>query len=174
MENRNYFTERDVERLETQAVQIRQDIISMIHSAKAGHPGGSLSAVEMVTALYFHVMNIKPEEPQWADRDRFILSKGHSCPVLYASLARRGFFDPALLNTLRQYHSILQGHPDMNKVPGIDMSAGSLGNGLSVGVGMALSARLHHQNYMTYVMLGDGEIQEGMVWEAAMAASTIT
>ena len=125
----------------------------------------------MVTALYFHVMNIKPEEPQWADRDRFILSKGHSCPVLYASLARRGFFDPALLNTLRQYHSILQGHPDMNKVPGIDMSAGSLGNGLSVGVGMALSARLHHQNYMTYVMLGDGEIQEGMVWEAAMAAS---
>ncbi len=171
MENRNYFTERDVERLETQAVQIRQDIISMIHSAKAGHPGGSLSAVEMVTALYFHVMNIKPEEPQWADRDRFILSKGHSCPVLYASLARRGFFDPALLNTLRQYHSILQGHPDMNKVPGIDMSAGSLGNGLSVGVGMALSARLHHQNYMTYVMLGDGEIQEGMVWEAAMAAS---
>ena len=109
MENRNYFTERDVERLETQAVQIRQDIISMIHSAKAGHPGGSLSAVEMVTALYFHVMNIKPEEPQWADRDRFILSKGHSCPVLYASLARRGFFDPALLNTLRQYHSILQG-----------------------------------------------------------------
>lgn len=168
MENRNYFTERDVERLETQAVQIR---LSMIHSAKAGHPGGSLSAVEMVTALYFHVMNIKPEEPQWADRDRFILSKGHSCPVLYASLARRGFFDPALLNTLRQYHSILQGHPDMNKVPGIDMSAGSLGNGLSVGVGMALSARLHHQNYMTYVMLGDGEIQEGMVWEAAMAAS---
>ena len=165
MENRNYFTERDVERLETQAVQIRQDIISMIHSAKAGHPGGSLSAVEMVTALYFHVMNIKPEETQWADRDRFILSKGHSCPVLYASLARRGFFDPALLN------SILQGHPDMNKVPGIDMSAGSLGNGLSVGVGMALSARLHHQNYMTDVMLGDGEIQEGMVWEAAMAAS---
>ena len=142
MENRNYFTERDVERLETQAVQIRQDIISMIHSAKAGHPGGSLSAVEMMTALYFHVMNIKPQEPQWADRDRFILSKGHSCPVLYASLARRGFFDPALLNTLRQYHSILQGHPDMNKVPGIDMSAGSLGNGLSVGVGMALSARL--------------------------------
>ena len=171
MENRNYFTERDVERLETQAVQIRQDIISMIHSAKAGHPGGSLSAVEMVTALYFHVMNIKPEEPQWADRDRFILSKGHSCPVLYASLARRGFFDSALLNTLLQYPSILQGHPDMNKVPGIDMSAGSLGNGLSVGVGMALSARLHHQNYMTYVMLGDGEIQEGMVWEAAMAAS---
>ena len=105
------------------------------------------------------------------DRDRFILSKGHSCPVLYAALARRGYFDPAILNTLRQYHSILQGHPDMNKVPGIDMTAGSLGNGLSVGVGMALSGKLHHQDYMTYVMLGDGEIQEGMVWEAAMAAN---
>lgn len=171
MENHNYFTERDVERLKKQAVQIRQDIISMIHTAKAGHPGGSLSAVEMVTALYFHVLNIDPQNPGWADRDRFILSKGHACPVLYAALARRGFFDPEHLKTLRQYHSILQGHPDMNKVPGIDMTAGSLGNGLSCGVGMALSARLHHQNYMTYVMLGDGEIQEGMVWEAAMAAS---
>lgn len=165
------FTQADVLRLEQQAQQIRQDIISMIHAARAGHPGGSLSAVEMVTALYFHVLNIDPENPRWPDRDRFILSKGHSCPALYAALARRGFFDPALLNTLRTYHSILQGHPDMNKVPGIDMSTGSLGNGLSVGVGMALSARLHRQDYMTYVMLGDGELQEGMVWEAAMAAS---
>ena len=169
--NRSYFTQRDVERLERQAVQIREDIISMIHAAGAGHPGGSLSAVEMVTALYFHVMNIDPKNPRWEDRDRFILSKGHACPALYAALARRGFFDPAILGTLRQYHSILQGHPDMNKVPGVDMSAGSLGNGLSVGVGMALSGRLHHRDYMTYVMLGDGEIQEGMVWEAAMAAS---
>ena len=169
MVNHNYFTQRDVERLEEQAVQIRQDIISMIHAAKAGHPGGSLSAVEMVTALYFHVLNIDPQNPRWADRDRFILSKGHSCPVLYAALARRGYFDPKELNTLRQYHSILQGHPDMNKTPGVDMTAGSLGNGLSVGVGMALSGKLHHQDYMTYVMLGDGEIQEGMVWEAAMA-----
>lgn len=160
-----------MERLEKQAVQIRQDIISMIHAAKAGHPGGSLSAVEMVTALYFHVMNIDPENPAWKDRDRFILSKGHSCPVLYAALARRGYFDPSHLNSLRQYHSILQGHPDMNKTPGIDMTAGSLGNGLSAGVGMALSGKLHHQDYMTYVMLGDGEIQEGMVWEAAMAAN---
>jgi len=124
----------------------------------------------MVTALYFHVMNIDPENPDWADRDRFIMSKGHSCPAMYAALARRGFFDPAILNTLRQYHSILQGHPDMNKTPGLDMTAGSLGNGLSIGVGMALSARLHKQDYTTYVMLGDGEIQEGMVWEAAMAA----
>ena len=166
-----YFTEKDVERLEKQAVQLRQDIVSMIHAAKAGHPGGSLSAVEMVTALYFHVMKLDPQNPKWADRDRFILSKGHSCLVMYAALARRGYFDPAILNTLREYHSILQGHPDMNKVPGVDMSAGSLGNGLSVGVGMALSGKLHHQDYMTYVMLGDGEIQEGMVWEAAMAAS---
>mgnify|MGYP000258768331 CR=1 FL=1 len=170
MVNHNYFTQRDVERLEEQAVQIRQDIISMIHAAKAGHPGGSLSAVEMVTALYFHVLNIDPQNPGWADRDRFILSKGHSCPVLYAALARRGYFDPKELNTLRQYHSILQGHPDMNKTPGVDMTAGSLGNGLSVGVGMALSGKLHHQDYMTYVMLGDGEIQEGQVWEAFMFA----
>lgn len=166
-----YFTDRDVARLEQQASQLRQDIVTMIHAARAGHPGGSLSAVEMVTALYFHVMNIDPTQPHWADRDRFILSKGHACPVLYAALARRGYFDPAQLTTLRQYHSILQGHPDMNKTPGVDMTAGSLGNGLSVGVGMALSAKLHHQDYMTYVMLGDGEIQEGMVWEAAMAAA---
>ena len=111
MVNHNYFTQRDVERLEEQAVQIRQDIISMIHAAKAGHPGGSLSAVEMVTALYFHVLNIDPQNPRWADRDRFILSKGHPCPVLYAALARRGYFDPKELNTLRQYHSILQPLP---------------------------------------------------------------
>lgn len=166
-----YFTQKDVERLEAQAVQIREDVIRMIHTAKAGHPGGSLSAVEMVTALYFHVLNIDPKNPRWADRDRFVLSKGHACPVLYAALARRGFFDPKHLNTLRQYHSILQGHPDMNKTPGLDMTAGSLGNGLSVGVGMALSAQLHKQDYTTYVMLGDGEIQEGMVWEAAMSAA---
>ena len=168
---RFYFTQKDVERLEAQAVQIRQDVINMIHEAGAGHPGGSLSAVEMVTALYFHVMNIDPANPRWPDRDRFVLSKGHACPVVYASLARRGFFDPEILSTLRKYHSILQGHPDMNKVPGFDMSSGSLGNGLSTAVGMALSARLHNQDYMTYCLLGDGEIQEGMVWEAAMAAA---
>lgn len=165
-----YFTEKDVERLEEQAVQLRRDIIEMIHAAKAGHPGGSLSAVDMITALYFHVMRIDPQNPRWEDRDRFVLSKGHACPALYAALARRGFFDPKHLTTLRQYHSILQGHPDMNKTPGIDISSGSLGNGLAIGVGMAMSGRLHHQDYMTYVMLGDGEVQEGMVWEAAMAA----
>ena len=165
-----YVTEKDVERLEEQAVQLRRDIVEMIHAAKAGHPGGSLSAVDMITALYFHVMRIDPQNPRWEDRDRFVLSKGHACPALYAALARRGFFDPKHLTTLRQYHSILQGHPDMNKTPGIDISSGSLGNGLAIGVGMAMSGRLHHQDYMTYVMLGDGEVQEGMVWEAAMAA----
>lgn len=165
-----YFTEKDVERLEEQAVQLRRDIVEMIHAAKAGHPGGSLSAVDMITALYFHVMRIDPQNPRWEDRDRFVPSKGHACPALYAALARRGFFDPKHLTTLRQYHSILQGHPDMNKTPGIDISSGSLGNGLAIGVGMAMSGRLHHQDYMTYVMLGDGEVQEGMVWEAAMAA----
>lgn len=169
--NHFYFTEKDVERLEEQAVQIRKDIISMIHKAKAGHPGGSLSAVEIVTALYFHIMNIDPANPAWPDRDRFVLSKGHSCPVLYSALARRGFFDAKELDTLRVYGSILQGHPDMHKCPGLDMSTGSLGNGLSTAVGMALSAKIHHQDYMTYALLGDGECQEGLVWEAAMAAS---
>ena len=171
MSSQFYFTESDVERLENQAQELRKDIIEMIHMAKAGHPGGSLSAVDMITALYFHVLRVNPKNPQWPDRDRFILSKGHACPALYAALARRGVFDPSHLSTLRQYHSLLQGHPDMHKSPGIDMSTGSLGNGLAVGLGMALSARLHHQDYMTYVMLGDGEVQEGMVWEAAMAAN---
>ena len=171
MVNRNYFTVHDVERLKKQALVIRKDILNMIYKAKAGHPGGSLSAADIITALYFHVLNIDPANPDNPDRDRFILSKGHACPALYAALAERGFFDKEILGTLRQYHSILQGHPDMNKVPGLDMTAGSLGNGLSVGVGMALSARMHKQDYMTYVLLGDGECQEGMVWEAAMAAA---
>ena len=143
--------------------------------ATAGNIGVCLgtsgpAGTDMITALYFHVMRIDPQNPRWEDRDRFVLSKGHACPALYAALARRGFFDPKHLTTPRQYHSILQGHPDMNKTPGIDISSGSLGNGLAIGVGMAMSGRLHHQDYMTYVMLGDGEVQEGMVWEAAMAA----
>lgn len=169
--NRNYFTGQDVRRLEEKTLEIRHDVLNMIYLAKAGHPGGSLSAAEIVTALYFHVMNIDPQNPDNPDRDRFVLSKGHACPVLYAALAERGFFDKKELDTLRQYHSILQGHPDMNKVPGLDMTTGSLGNGLAVGLGMALSGRMKHQDYMTYVLLGDGECQEGMVWEAAMAAS---
>ncbi|SET94981.1 transketolase [[Clostridium] aminophilum] len=169
--NHNYFTDEDVKRLEAQAVQTRSDIIRMIGKAGAGHPGGSLSASDMITALYFHVMNIDPKNPQWADRDRFVLSKGHSCPALYSALARRGFFDLAELEHLREYGAMLQGHPDMHDTPGIDISTGSLGNGLAVGVGMALSGRIHHQDYMTYVLLGDGELQEGLNWEAAMAAS---
>ncbi len=169
--NTNYYTKQDVRDLEAKAVEIRHDILNMIYKAKAGHPGGSLSSVEVITALFFHVMNIDPQKPDWADRDRFILSKGHACPALYAALAQRGFFDKKILDTLREYHSILQGHPDMNKVPGLDMTAGSLGNGLSIGVGMALSGERKHQDYMTYVMLGDGECQEGMVWEAAMTAA---
>lgn len=169
--NRNCFTPKDIRYLETVSAKLRQDILSMIYHAKAGHPGGSLSAVEVVAALYFHVMNIDPQNPDWDARDRFVLSKGHACPVLYAALAERGFFDTKELDTLRRYHSILQGHPDMNKVPGLDMSTGSLGNGLSIGVGMALSGRMRHLDYMTYVLLGDGECQEGAVWEAAMAAA---
>ena len=160
------FTPQDVKLLEHQCAQLRRDVVNMVHKAGSGHPGGSLSAAEMITALYFHVMNIDPENPKDPGRDRFILSKGHCCPVYYAALAHRGYFDVKELDTLRQYKSILQGHPDMNITPGVDMTAGSLGNGLSIGVGMALSARLHRQDYYTYVMMGDGEIQEGMVWEA--------
>lgn len=169
--NHNYFTEADVVSLEHTAKQIRSDIVQMIGKAGAGHPGGSLSAADMITALYFHVLNIDPARPDWPDRDRFILSKGHACPALYAALARRGYFDVSELSHLREYGSMLQGHPDMRRTPGIDISTGSLGNGLAVGVGMAFSARLHRQEYMTYVMLGDGELQEGLVWEAAMAGA---
>ena len=170
---RYYYTADDVRRLEEQAVVLREDILKMIAKAGAGHPGGSLSAIDMITALYFHVMNIDPERPDWPDRDRFILSKGHACPAQYAALARRGYFDPKELLTLREYHSILQGHPDMLKTPGIDFSTGSLGNGLSIGLGMALSAKIHGQSYMTYVMMGDGEQQEGLIWEAAMAVDNL-
>ncbi len=160
-----------VRELVRMAAVIRCDIIEMITTAQAGHPGGSLSAADIVTALYFRVMRIDPENPGWADRDRFILSKGHACPVWYAALAERGYFDKAHLGTLRRLDSILQGHPDMRKTPGIDMTAGSLGQGLSVGLGMALSAKLRQADYHVWIVLGDGEVQEGSVWEAAMAAA---
>ncbi len=166
------FTEQDVLELEKITKQLREDVVTMVYLAGSGHPGGSLSAAEIMAALYFHVLNIKPEEPKWPDRDRFILSKGHCCPVYYAALAHRGYFSTEELKTLRKYGSILQGHPDMLMTPGVDMTAGSLGNGLSIGVGMALSARLHKQTYTTYVLMGDGELQEGANWEAAMSAST--
>ncbi len=160
-----------VEELKQMAATIRCDIIEMICTAGAGHPGGSLSATDIVTALYFRLMRLDPENPRWPDRDRFILSKGHACPVWYAALAERGFFDKSHLGTLRQLGSILQGHPDMNKAPGIDMTAGSLGQGLSVGVGMALAGKLQKKDYHVWVVVGDGESQEGSVWEAAMSAA---
>lgn len=165
------FTPMSVEQLKAMAAEIRCDIIEMIAEAQAGHPGGSLSAADIVTALYFRVMRLDPENPDWPDRDRFILSKGHACPVWYAALAERGYFDKAHLSTLRQLGSILQGHPDMRKTPGIDMTAGSLGHGLSAGLGMALSAKLRGKDYRVWVVVGDGEIQEGSVWEAAMAGA---
>ncbi|MFW5992157.1 MAG: transketolase [Halanaerobiaceae bacterium] len=159
-----------IKKLEKETVEIRKDILKMIYEAGKGHPGGSFSAAEVVTALYFTVLNIDPGRPDWPERDRFILSKGHACPVWYAALARRGFFDKDHLLTLRKNNSILQGHPDMNKTPGVDMNTGSLGNGLSIGLGIALSAGHYDYDYDVYVVLGDGEIQEGMVWEAAMSA----
>jgi len=159
------------EMLKEQAKQIRRDIVTMVGAAKSGHPGGSLSAAEILTYLYFEEMNVKPEDPKWADRDRFVLSKGHAAPVLYATLAHKGFFPVEELGTLRKLGSHLQGHPDMKKVPGVDMSTGSLGTGISAAVGMALACQMDKKENYVYTVLGDGEIQEGQVWEAAMAAA---
>ena len=159
------------EMLKEQAKQIRRDIVTMVGAAKSGHPGGSLSATEILTYLYFEEMNVKTEDPKWADRDRFVLSKGHAAPVLYATLAHKGFFPVEELATLRKLGSRLQGHPDMKKVPGVDMSTGSLGTGISTAVGMALACQLDKKDNYVYTVLGDGEIQEGQVWEAAMSAA---
>lgn len=159
-----------VEELEQMAATIRCDIIEMICTAAAGHPGGSLSAADVVTALYFRMMRVDPQKPDWPDRDRFILSKGHACPVWYAALAEKGYFNKSHLKTLRRLGSILQGHPDMNKTPGIDMTAGSLGHGLSAGLGMALSGKLQQKDFHVWIIIGDGESQEGSIWEAAMSA----
>lgn len=156
--------------LEKRAQAIRRHIVNMIAEVGSGHPGGSLSAVEILTTLYFGVMKIDPNVPNDPERDRFILSKGHAAPVLYATLAERGYFAVETLSSFRRLGSPLQGHPDMRKVPGVEMSTGSLGQGLSVGVGMALGARLDHRYCRVYVLLGDGECQEGQIWEAAMAA----
>lgn len=162
---------KDIKILEEKANSIRKSIVKMICEAKSGHPGGSLSATDILTTLYFSEMNIDPANPKMENRDRFVLSKGHAAPALYATLAERGYFDKELLMTLRKYGSILQGHPDMKKVPGVEISTGSLGQGLSVANGMALNARITGESYRTYVILGDGEIQEGQVWEAAMTAA---
>lgn len=152
------------------ALEVRKGIIRSTHAAKAGHPGGSLSAAETFVYLYFEEMNVDPKNPQMADRDRFVLSKGHTAPGLYATLAEKGFFPKEDLLTLRRIGSYLQGHPDMKSVPGVDMSSGSLGQGASAAVGMALAAKLDKKDYRTYCLLGDGEIKEGQVWEAAMFA----
>ena len=156
--------------LQKMANEIRKGIITAVHSAKAGHPGGSLSATEVFTYLYFEEMNIDPKNPKKADRDRFVISKGHTAPGLYSALAHRGYFPVEDLVTLRHIGSYLQGHPDMKHIPGVDMSSGSLGQGISAAVGMALSAKLSNESYRVYTLLGDGEIQEGQVWEAAMFA----
>ena len=157
--------------LKRMANQIRQDIITMLVPAKSGHPAGSLSAADILAALYFHEMKVNPEDPHWADRDRFVLAKGHAAPVLYAALAEKGYFPKEEILGLRQTGRILQGHPDMRKVPGVDMSTGSLGQGLSAANGMALAGKADKKDFRVYVVLGDGEMAEGQVWEAAMAAA---
>ncbi len=156
--------------LKKTANEIRKGIVTAVHSAKSGHPGGSLSAADIMTYLYFEEMNIDPKDPKKADRDRFVLSKGHIAPALYSTLANRGYFPVEDLKTLRHVGSYLQGHPDMKHIPGVDMSSGSLGQGISAAVGMALSAKMDGASYRVYAMLGDGEIQEGQVWEASMFA----
>ena len=160
-------------KLELQKIanEVRKDIVTAVHAAKAGHPGGSLSAADLFTYLYFEEMNVDPKDPKKADRDRFVLSKGHTAPGLYSVLAERGYFPKEDLKTLRHLGSYLQGHPDMKHIPGVDMSSGSLGQGISAAVGMALSAKLSNESYRVYTLLGDGEIQEGQVWEAAMLAA---
>ncbi len=160
-----------VAELETRGREIRIKLLEMIHKSGAGHPGGSLSAADIVTALYFHFMRIDPKNPDWPERDRFILSKGHACPVWYTALALRGYFPESVLGTLRRLGSPLQGHPSMKDCPGIDTTTGSLGNGLSIGIGMALAAKLDKRDYRVFVILGDGELDEGLVWEAALCAA---
>ena len=165
------MTLSEKKQLQCTAAKVRIGIIESTHGAKAGHPGGSLSATEMFTYLYFKEMNIDPKNPKDPNRDRFVLSKGHTAPGLYAALAHRGFFPVEDLPTLRHIDSYLQGHPNMNTVPGVDMSTGSLGQGISVAVGMALGAKHQNKDFRVYTLLGDGEIQEGQVWEACMAAA---
>lgn len=162
---------KKVELLKAQAKEVRKTLLTMIHEAGSGHPGGSLSATDIMTALYFDELKVDPKNPKWDERDRFVLSKGHVCPVLYTCLGLRGFFDKEVLGTLRKQGSILQGHPDMKKCPGIDISTGSLGQGLSTAVGMALRAKRDKMDYRVFALVGDGESNEGQIWEAAETAS---
>ena len=156
--------------LEKIANEVRKSIVTALHSAKSGHPGGSLSAADLMTYLYFEEMNVDPKDPKKADRDRFVLSKGHTAPGLYSALAQKGYFPVEDLETLRHLGSYLQGHPDMKHIPGVDMSSGSLGQGISAAVGMAIAGKMDNADYRVYTLLGDGEIQEGQVWEASMMA----
>ena len=165
------MNQADKKNLQILACKVRMGIVESTHSAKAGHPGGSLSAADLFTYLYFKELNVDPKNPQWENRDRFVLSKGHTAPGLYAALAHRGFFPVEDLITLRHTGSYLQGHPNMHTVPGVDMSTGSLGQGISAAVGMALSGKLQNKDFRVYTLLGDGEIQEGQVWEACMSAA---
>ena len=165
------ITDETIEDLKVKANNIRKSVIEEVYSAASGHPGGSLSAADILTVLYFNQMNIDPKDPKNENRDRFVLSKGHASPVLYATLAERGYFPKEELKSFRKLGSMLQGHPDMKGVPGVDMTTGSLGQGLSADNGMALASKLDSKGYRVYVLLGDGEIQEGQVWEAAMTSS---
>ncbi|MDD5312165.1 MAG: transketolase [Dehalococcoidia bacterium] len=165
------MSDHSIDELKVIARELRYDTIKMISEAGSGHPGGSLSAADVITALYFKTMRHDGKRPHWPDRDRFVMSKGHAAPILYAALAKCGYFPSKLLSTLRKTGTCLQGHTDSTLTPGVDMSAGSLGQGLSVGIGMALAARLDKKDYQTYVLLGDGECQEGQIWEAAMFAA---
>jgi transketolase len=160
-----------IEELEKKANEIRKGILEAVYSGKSGHPGGSLSIADILAVLYFNEMNVDPKNPNWEDRDRLVLSKGHCSPALYSALAIKGYFDVEDLKTFRKFGSKLQGHPDMNKIPGVDMTTGSLGQGLSCANGMAIAGKLDKKNYRVYAILGDGEIEEGQVWEAAMASN---
>ena len=162
---------QSIENLKAICKDIRADIVKMTAAAGSGHPGGSLSSVELLAALYFNVLNHRPEEPNWPDRDRFILSKGHVCPVLYSVMARTGYFPVEELMTLRKFGSRLQGHPNVKVLPGLESSSGSLGQGLSIANGLALAAKLNNKSYRVYCLMGDGELQEGQIWEAAMSAA---
>ncbi|MBW2553525.1 MAG: transketolase [Deltaproteobacteria bacterium] len=164
-------TTKDIEELREITRKVRADILTMLNQAGSGHTGGSLSAADILTVLYFSKMKHNPKNPKWEDRDRFVLSKGHAAPALYAVLARCGYFNPEALNSLRKLGSILQGHPDMNATPGVEISTGSLGQGLSIANGMALGLKLDKKNTRVYVLMGDGEIEEGQIWEAAMSAA---
>ena len=161
----------NIEDLKMKAKKIRKDIIEEVYNAKSGHPGGSLSIADIMAVLYFNELRIDEKNPRWEERDRLVLSKGHCSPALYAALAERGFFDKEDLKSFRKIESNLQGHPDLNKVPGVDMTSGSLGQGLSIANGMAIAGKMDNKNYRVYTILGDGEIEEGQIWEAAMTAN---